>query len=109
MNGQTMQYKVNLDDDTSELYEQLSHVTGLTLGELINRQLSSHHAEGHELLALVAAHPELHEQAANLLQSYGPEPMLVGIKRIAPRGYLTLAERFDREMSEVMGELRMTF
>ena len=101
-----MLHNVNLDDDTLELYEQLSHLTGLTPGELINRQLSAHHAEGHELLTLIAAHPELREQAANLLQSYGPEPMLVGIKRIAPRGYLTLGECFEHEMSEVMGEAR---
>jgi hypothetical protein len=102
MKGQTMQHRLNLDDDTAELYEQLSHLTDLTPGELINRQLSAHHAEGHELLALVSTHPELREQAANLLQSYGPEPMLVGIKRIAPPYYLTLSERFEREMSEVM-------
>ena len=101
-----MQYKINLDEDTAELLEQLSHVTGLTAGELIERQLSAHHAEGHELLALVRAHPELQEQATNLFQSYGPEPMLVWIKRIAPRGYLTLGERFEHEMSEVMGEPR---
>jgi hypothetical protein len=99
-----MQYRINLDDDTSELLERLSHFTGLTPGELITRQLSAHRAEGYELLALVATHPELHEQAANLLQSYGPEPLSVGIKRISPRDYLTLAERFEREMSEVMNE-----
>jgi len=104
-----MPHKVNFDGDTSRLYEQLSHLTGLTPGELINRQLSAHHAEGHELLALVVAHPELHEEAANLLQSYGPEPLLVGIKRIAPRSYLTLAERFEHKMSEVMGKPRTAF
>jgi len=97
-----MQYKIDLDDDTSDLLGQLSHLTGLTPGELINRQLNAHHAEGYELLALIAAHPELREHAANLFQSYGPEPMSVGIKHIAPRGYLTLSERFEHEMSKVM-------
>lgn len=103
MKAQTMQYRINLDEDTSELYEQLSRVTNMTPGELINRQLSAHHAEGHELLALVHTHPELREQAANLFQSYGPEPLLDGIKRIAPRGYLTLGERFEHELNEVIG------
>jgi hypothetical protein len=103
MKGSIMQYKINLDEDTSELYEQLSHLTGMTPGELINRQLSAHHAEAHELLALIHTHPELHEQAANLFQSYGPEPLLDGIKRIAPRGYLTLGERFEHELNKVIG------
>lgn len=98
-----MQYRINLDDDTSELYEQLSHLSGLKPSELINRQLSAHHAEGHELLALVHAHPELREQASNLFHSYGPEPLLDGIKRIAPRGYLTLGERFEHELNEMIG------
>jgi hypothetical protein len=98
-----MQYKINLDADTAELYEQLGTITGLTPGELINRQLSSHQAEGHELLALVTSHPELRERAANLLQSYGPEPLLVGIKRIAPQGYITLGERFERELNDALG------
>lgn len=98
-----MLHEVNLDDDTSDLYKQLSRLTDLTPGELIGRQSSAYEAEVHEVLALVAAHPELQEQAANLFQSYGPEPVLVGIKRIAPRGYLTLSERFEHEMSEVMG------
>jgi hypothetical protein len=102
-----MQYRINFDDGTSEVLEQLSHLTGLTPGELINRQLSAHHAEGHELLALIVAHPELREQAANLLQSYGPEPLLVEIKRIAPRGYLTLGERFERELSVALGTEQM--
>lgn len=97
-----MLHKVDLDDDTSALYEQLSRDIGLTPGKLISRQLSAHHAEGHELLALVAAHPELREQATNLFQSYGPQPLLDGIRRIAPRGYLTLAERFERELGEAL-------
>jgi len=101
-----MLHEIELDDDTSELLQQLNQLTGLTPADLIIRQLSAHHAEGHELLALVAAHPELHERAANLFQSYGPEPIFVGIKRIAPRGYLTLRERFEHGMNEVMGKPR---
>lgn len=98
-----MLHKIDLDDDTSELLKQLSDLTGLTSSELISRQLSAHHSEGHELLALVSAHPGLREQAANLLQSYGPEPLLDGIKRIAPMGYVTLSEQFKHELSEVLG------
>jgi hypothetical protein len=101
-----MLHKIDLDDDTSALLESLTRLTGLNVSELIDRRLSAQQAEEHELLALIAVHPELREQAANLLQSFGPEPLLVGIKRIAPCGYLTLAERFERQMSEVMGELR---
>jgi len=104
MKAPTMQYRINLDDDTSELYVQLSRVTSMAPGELIRRQLSAHHAEGHELLALVNAHPELHEQAANLFQSYGPESLLDGIKRIAPAGYLLLSEQFERELSDAIGQ-----
>jgi hypothetical protein len=97
-----MQHKIYLNDDNSDLLKRLSSLSGLTDSELINRQLSAHQAEGHELLALVDAHPELLEQAANLLQSYGPEPLMVGIKAIAPKGYLTLGERFERELNRTL-------
>jgi hypothetical protein len=98
-----MNVEINLDDDTSELYEQLTRLTGLAPADLISRQLSAHHAEGHELLALVTAHPELREQAANLLESYGPESLMVGIARIAPRGYVTMVERFERDLNDALG------
>jgi len=99
-----MLHTIDLDDETSALLESLNRLTGLTVSELIDRRLVAQQAEEYEVLALVAAYPELREQAANLLQSFGPESLLAGIKRIAPCGYLTLAERFERKMSEVIGE-----
>lgn len=104
-----MLHKIYLDDETSALLESLHRLTGLTVSELIDRRMFTEQAADHEILALVTAHPELREKAANLFQSFGPEPLLVGIKRIAPCGYLTLAERFERKMSEVMGEPRTAF
>jgi hypothetical protein len=68
----------------------------------ICRLLSAHLTSLHELLALVDAHPNMKEQAANLVVSFGPESLAAGIKRIAPAGYETLGEQFEREMSEVM-------
>lgn len=50
------------------------------------------------MLALPDTYPELREQTANLLQSFGPEPLMEGIKRLAPPGYLTLAERFQCDL-----------
>jgi len=98
-----MQYTITLDDDTSTLYFQLSQITSLTISELVNRQLNSHHMEVYEALALANAYPELCEEVANLFQSYGPEPLFSGIKRIAPKGYLTLAERFEQHVSGTLG------
>lgn len=101
-----MQYTITLDDDTSALYFQLSQITGLTISELANRQLNSHHMEVYEALALANAHPEACEEVANLFQSYGPEPLLVGVKRITPKGYLTLAERFEQYVSGTLASVQ---
>jgi hypothetical protein len=98
-----MNHHITLDDDTSELLQKHAALTGLTVGNLIDRLLSEHLPELHELLALVSANPELHDQAANLLVSFGPDTLASGINRIAPTGYETLAARFDREMNEVIG------
>lgn len=93
-----MLHKIDLDDDTSELLESLANLAGLNVGELVDRLLSAHLAGLHELLALVQTYPELRDQGANLLVSFGPEPLAVGIKRIAPPNYETLAERFVRSV-----------
>lgn len=97
-----MNHHINLDDDTSELLQKHAALTGLTVNDLIDRLLSAHLPDLHELLALVSANPELHDQAANLLVSFGPATLASGISRIAPQ-YETLAARFDREMNEVIG------
>jgi hypothetical protein len=75
-------------------------LTGLNLSDLINRLLSAHLSELYELLALVNAFPHLFEKAANLLISFGPEPLAQGIYGIAPVGYETLSAQFQREMNE---------
>lgn len=98
-----MQYTINLDHDTSALYAQLSHHTGMTVDELVNRQLNSHHMEVYEMLALADAHPELGADLADLFRFNGPEPLSVGVKRIAPPGYLTLTERFEHKLHEPVG------
>lgn len=94
--------RLYLDDDTSELMNLLASFTGLTTSELINRLLGAHTSELYELLALADAYPELRDRAANLLQSFGPEPLSVGIKQLAPHGYLTLNERFERGLNDVL-------
>jgi hypothetical protein len=101
-----MQYTITLDDDTSALYFQLSQITGLTIDEMVNRQLNGHHMDVYEALALASAHPELREEVANLFLSYGPEPLLVGIKRVAPEGYLTLAELFEQHVNGTVGAVQ---
>lgn len=93
-----MTTKIDLHEDTEALLASHAALTGLTVGDLINRLLSAHVAELHELLALADTFPELREQSANLLQSFGPEPLMEGIKRLAPPSYLTLAERFERDL-----------
>jgi len=95
-----MQYNITLDHDTSAFYSQLSRQTGMPIGDLVNRQLNSHHMEVLEMVALASAHPELSNDIAELFRFNDLEPLLVGVRRIAPAGYLTLIERFEQEMSK---------
>lgn len=91
-----------MNDDTSEVLHQAADLTGLPIGDIIDRTFAPVEAALHEVLALVSTHPELRAQAANLIQSYGPEPIEAGIGRIAPPNYETLAARFKREMGEAL-------
>jgi hypothetical protein len=81
-----MTTRIDLHEDTAALLANHATLTGLTIGDIINRLLGAHLAELHELLALADEHAELRAQAANLLQSFGPEPLMDGIRRIAPLG-----------------------
>ncbi|MEO5933214.1 MAG: hypothetical protein ABIQ08_06655 [Duganella sp.] len=85
---------------------QAAALTGLTQGDIIDRTFAPMEAGLHEVLALVSAYPELREQAANIIVSFGPESIDKGIKRIAPPGYETLAARFEREMATAMDTSR---
>lgn len=94
---------INLDEDTATIIAKLAAHTDLSINDIICRLVDGHLPELHEIDAFLEAHPagagSLHEQAANILISYGPEPIMDGIARIAPH-YETLAARFDREMGE---------
>lgn len=100
--------KITLDDETADVLRQAYDLTGLSLGGIITRTLPLLEAECHEVLALVDAHPELRDEAANLFLSYGPEPIEAGIKRIAPPDYMTLSERFEQEVMESLTQSRTT-
>jgi len=95
-----MNQTISLDADMADLLEAHTAMSGLSASDLISRLLSAHLPALHELLALVSAHPDLREQAANLLQSFGPESLADGIKHIAPVGYETLGEKFARQMTQ---------
>lgn len=105
-----MNHRINLDEDTAAIIAKLAAHTGLTANDIICRLVDGHLPELHEIDAFLDAHPagagSLHEQAANILISYGPETIMDGIARIAPL-YETLAARFDREVSEVIGSAPM--
>ena len=93
-----MTQQTNLDEDTTELIEWHAAATGLTVSDLIDRLLSAHLPELHELRTLMTAHPGVRAEAANLLVSFGPDSLALGIKRIAPVGYQTEAERLARSL-----------
>ncbi len=95
-----MDQTISLDADMADLLQAHAELTGLSPSELISRLLSAHLPGLHELLALVSAHPEVREQAANLLQSFGPESLADGIKCIAPAGYEMLSEQFARQVAQ---------
>lgn len=103
-----MTYKIDLAEEADELLQSLSVSTGLPLSYMINKLLSAHLTDLHELLALVDVHPELREEVENLFHSFGPEQMMVGIKRIAPPGYLTLAEHFERDLGFALDPAQST-
>ncbi len=89
--------RIDLDDDSGELLTWLSSATSITVSDLLDRLVSAYLPALHELREIMAAYPagtEVHERAANLLQSFGPEPLMSGIKRIAPPDYETLEARF---------------
>lgn len=98
-----MTQRITICEDTAAILERLEAHTGLTANGIVNRLLSSHLSELHEIDAFLETHPAgvglLHNEGKNLIQSYGPESLLEGIARIAPY-YETLAARFEREMNE---------
>jgi ribonuclease HIII len=103
----TQRLSINLDEDTAAIIDKLTAHTGLNASDIIIRLVEGLLPELHEVNALLDAYlpagaGSLHEQAANLIQSYGPESIMDGIARIAPQ-WETLAARFDREMNEVIG------
>jgi hypothetical protein len=96
---------ISLDEDTAAIIAKLAAHTGLSASDIISRLVDGYLAPLHEINAFLEAHPpagagSLHEQGANLIQSYGPESIMDGIARIAPQ-YETLAARFNREMNEL--------
>jgi hypothetical protein len=102
-----MTESITLNEELAEQVKRLSKCTGLSSSAIVNRLLSSHLAELHELEEFLEAHPAgvgtLHEQALNLIQSYGPESIVEGISRIAPY-YQTLAARFERDLADTIGD-----
>lgn len=90
--------KLTMNPETAAVLREIARLTTLPECEIVRLHLAPMEAQWHELLALVESHPELKEQAANLVASYGPESILDGIQRIAPPGYLTLAARFERDV-----------
>jgi hypothetical protein len=99
----TQRISINLDEDTAAIIAKLAAHTGLTINDIICRLVDGNLPELHEFGNFLDAHPagagSLHEKAANILISYGPESIMDGIARVAPH-WETLAARFDREMSE---------
>jgi hypothetical protein len=105
-----MTKRITLNEDLIEIMERLGEQTGLSVGSIANRLLGSHLADLHELDAFLEAHPgagSLHQQALNLMQSFGPESIMEGLSRIAPN-YLSLAARFEREFAETFGSIPFT-
>jgi hypothetical protein len=94
-----MTHQINLDEDTAELINWHAAATGLTVSDLIDRLLSTHLPDLHELRTLMNSQPSVREEATNLLVSFGPDSLALGIKRIAPPGYQTEGARFTRSLS----------
>lgn len=79
--------KVEISHQISEILLSLSSSAGIGPDEIVGRLLGGHVAELYEyqrLLDRSQGDPEAFDAAVNLLVSYGPEPLMTGIKRVAP-------------------------
>lgn len=85
---------------TEELIQWHATITGMTRSEIIGKLLSAHLPELWELRTLIEAHPEVREQAANLLISYGPDSVMSGIQHISPDNYTTLEVQFQQSVND---------
>ena len=97
-----MKNHFNLDEDTSALIAWHATATGVTASDIIDRLLSSHLPALWELRTFLEAHPvgtEKHEEAKNLLISFGPDRIMSGIRRIDP-AHVTLEDAFMRSLDE---------
>ena len=101
---QTSRVTVTLTPEETELFKRLKAFTGLSPAQAIQKLLPSHLEE---LWAYLAWLEKLSERPTNaqklgpyLLQSYGPETLIQGIKHLDPT-YETEGEKFVNRVNDI--------
>lgn len=90
---------MTVDPDTYEMLQEIGEATSLSVAGIIGRFLGSHAhevAEYYEWLKKKKS-PAMRMLGNNLLQSYGPDNLIDGIRRIDPT-HEFISDRFDKEL-----------
>ena len=94
---------ISLDEDDADLLARLQAFTNLSPAQTIQKLFPSHLEELHTYLAWLEQLPKdksLKSQLGPfLLQSYGPESLIDGIKKLDPT-YETDGDKFAKSLNE---------
>lgn len=92
-----------LDEDTIALLKRLEALTGLSPAQTIAKLIPAHLHELWEYLTWLEHLPEgpskRRSLGLKLLQSYGPDDLIEGIKKLDP-GYQTDADEFAKSITK---------
>ena len=95
---------LSLDPDTGELLKRLQKFTGLSPAQIVQMLLPSHLEELWAYLTWLEQLPKRPTKAQklgpHLLQSYGPETLIQGIKHLDPT-YETEGEKFVNRVNDL--------
>lgn len=94
---------LSLDLDTMELLTRLQSFTNLSPAQIIQKLLPSHLEELHDYLTWLEQLPKDGSLKSNLgpflLQSYGPDTLTQGIKKLDPT-YETDGDKFSKGLTQ---------
>jgi hypothetical protein len=92
---------LTLDEETFDFLREVAGISDVPVAGIISRLLGSHLqdlAEYHEWLSK-QTDPRKIMLGKNLLQSYGPETLMEGIRRLDPN-HKFVGERFEEELQK---------
>jgi hypothetical protein len=90
---------LTLDAETHDFLKEIADLTGVPVAGIISRLLGAHLYELEEYLAWLSKQKDPRKLmfGKNLLQSYGPDDLIEGIRRLDPK-HKFADERFEEAM-----------